>query len=446
MWSDEQRYEPENPRFSRRGVCQKELIATLRLHLMIQRPRGTRDFGPGEMAVRRDLEATFRRQAHLFGFQEVATPMFERTELFTLKSGPNIVEEIYAFEDKGGRPIALRPELTAPVMRFFVNDLANLPRPLKLFYFGQCFRYERPQSGRYREFFQFGAEVVGSALPETDAEVIALAASMIESTGLREYGIRVGHIGVLRERLERHLTPGEMAPVLQRLDKKMYDDVRDLLTTAGVGGTDIDEIEDITRISGPVDVLEGFDDQASDYLRQVFKALEPYDVMNLTVDLGVVRGLDYYTGMVFEGDAPSLGAEKQIMGGGSYSLTELFGGEAAFTSGFAIGFDRILLAMEREGQVVSDIGVEVFVLPVGDDMLAKAQQVAADLRRNGVSADVDLMRRKLNKSMKYASSIGARNVIVVGERDIGRGEVTVRDMSSGKQMAVRLEDLVALFR
>ncbi|HOL08246.1 MAG TPA: ATP phosphoribosyltransferase regulatory subunit, partial [Methanomassiliicoccaceae archaeon] len=146
---------------------------------MIQRPRGTRDFGPEEMEKRRCLEAIMRREAAVFGFREIATPIFEYTELFTIRSGPNIIEEIYAFQDKGGREIALRPELTAPAMRFYVNELSNSAKPLKMFYFGQCFRYERPQSGRFREFFQFGAELISNPGPESDAEVIALAASIM---------------------------------------------------------------------------------------------------------------------------------------------------------------------------------------------------------------------------------------------------------------------------
>ena len=142
---------------------------------MIQRPRGTRDFGPDEMEKRRYLESMMRKEAATFGFREVATPIFEHTELFTTRSGPNIMDEMYFFRIRVER-ISLRPKLTAPVIRFFVNELTDQPRPLKMFYFGQCFRYERPQSGRYREFFQFGCERIGNPGPESDAEVIALAA------------------------------------------------------------------------------------------------------------------------------------------------------------------------------------------------------------------------------------------------------------------------------
>ena len=154
---------------------------------MIQCPRGTRDFLPDEMERRRFFENRLRHTARTFGFREVETPIFEDAELFILRSGPNVLKELYAFEDKGGRQIALRPEMTAPVVRMFVNGMSNEPKPIKVFYFGQCFRYERPQSGRYREFFQFGAEIIGGATPETDAEAIALASAMIKQIGIKDY-------------------------------------------------------------------------------------------------------------------------------------------------------------------------------------------------------------------------------------------------------------------
>ena len=182
---------------------------------MIQRPRGTRDFLPDEMERRRHYEGILRGVAKTFGFREVATPIFEDAELFILRSGPNVLKELYNFKDKGDREVALRPEMTAPVIRMFVNEMSNEPKPIKMFYFGQCFRYERPQSGRYREFFQFGAELIGNPNPETDAEVISMAASMIKALGLKEYRFRIGHIGVLKQRIADAGVPKErMAEVL----------------------------------------------------------------------------------------------------------------------------------------------------------------------------------------------------------------------------------------
>lgn len=409
---------------------------------MIQRPRGTRDFTPQEMETRRYLEGLFRREAELHGFGEIATPIFEHTELFTLKSGPNIIDEMYAFEDKGGRQIALRPELTAPSMRFFVNELTNYPRPLKLFYFGQCFRYERPQSGRYREFFQFGAELIGAPNPESDAEVIGLAADLIRRGGLTNYNIRIGHIGVLRGKLsEGGVTSEKAAPILQKLDKRLYDEARPLMLDAGLSEGAMDEIVNTTQIIGPPELLDRHPGEASDYLREVFAILGDYGIINVQVDLGVVRGLDYYTGIVFEIDAPCLGAEKQICGGGSYSLTELFGGEKVFSTGFAIGFDRTLLALEREGLTPARKRLDAYVVPTSDAMRRKAFAVVGVLRREGIAADVDLMRRSVGKNLKYADSVGARNVIIVGEKEDAQGSVTVRNLVSGEQKLVSLQEL-----
>ncbi|MBR4503835.1 MAG: histidine--tRNA ligase [Candidatus Methanomethylophilaceae archaeon] len=409
---------------------------------MIQCPRGTRDFLPDEMEKRRFYEGRLRRVAGNFGFREVETPIFEDAELFILRSGPNVLKELYAFKDKGGRDIALRPEMTAPAIRMFVNGMANEPKPIKIFYFGQCFRYERPQSGRYREFFQFGAELIGSDTPETDAEVISMASEMIKSFGLKDYRIRIGHIGVLRQRIADIGVPKEnTAEVLQKLDKKLYDEARPLLEGIGASSADIDALFELTETVGGVEVLDKVPGEAGDYLRQVVSYLSASGVKDVEIDLGVVRGLDYYTGMVFEAEAPSLGAEKQICGGGSYTLSELFGGEKVFSTGFAVGFDRILLAAEKEGQVYEPKGIDAYVLSVSDDMRLKAAEIVASLRSAGISADIDIMGRKMAKALKYASAVRAKYAVIVGAKEMESGSVTLRDMTSGEQKLVKTEDL-----
>jgi histidyl-tRNA synthetase len=409
---------------------------------MIQCPRGTRDFLPDEMEKRRFYEGRLRRVAGNFGFREVETPIFEDAELFILRSGPNVLKELYAFKDKGGRDIALRPEMTAPAIRMFVNGMANEPKPIKIFYFGQCFRYERPQSGRYREFFQFGAELIGSDTPETDAEVISMASEMIKSFGLKDYRIRIGHIGVLRQRIADIGVPKEnTAEVLQKLDKKLYDEARPLLEGIGASSADIDALFELTETVGGVEVLDKVPGEAGDYLRQVVSYLSASGVKDVEIDLGVVRGLDYYTGMVFEAEAPSLGAEKQICGGGSYTLSELFGGEKVFSTGFAVGFDRILLAAEKEGQVYEPKGIDAYVLSASDDMRLKAAEIVASLRSAGISADIDIMGRKMAKALKYASAVRAKYAVIVGAKEMESGSVTLRDMTSGEQKLVKTEDL-----
>ena len=414
---------------------------------MIQCPRGTRDFLPDEMERRRFYENRLRHVARTFGFREVETPIFEEAELFILRSGPNVLNELYAFKDKGDRDLALRPEMTAPAIRMFVNGMSNDPKPIKIFYFGQCFRYERPQSGRYREFFQFGAELIGSATPQTDAEVIAMASAMIETLGLKDYRLRIGHIGVLRQRIADAGVPADRAAeVLQKLDKKLYDEARPLLADMGVSSEAMEDIFELTETVGDVGVLDRVPGEAGDWLKQVVGYLRAMGVPEPEIDLGVVRGLDYYTGMVFEAEAPALGAEKQICGGGSYTLSQLFGGEEVFSTGFAVGFDRILLALEKEGQVYEPLGIDAFVVPVTDATRVRSAEILAMLRRAGISSDMDLMGRKLSKAMKYASAARAGKVVIVGESELAEESVTLRDMESGEQTLVKIADLVDRIR
>lgn len=409
---------------------------------MIQSPRGTRDFLPDDMERRRFYENVLRETAQRSGFREIQTPIFEEAELFILRSGPNILNELYAFKDKGDRDLALRPEMTAPAIRSFVNNMSNDPKPIKIFYFGQCFRYERPQSGRYREFFQFGAEIIGAATPETDAEVIAAALTMVKELGLKTYNVRIGHIGILRRKLEDvGVTREKMPEILQKLDKKLYDEAWPIMESVGVNRKDAEEVFELTGTIGGKDILKTIAGEESDYLMQVLSYLSAMGIEEPEVDMGVVRGLDYYTGMVFEIEAPVLGAEKQICGGGSYTLSELFGGEKVFSTGFAIGFDRVLLALEKEDADYPKRKMNAYVISASDDMRLKAFEIVAMLRRNGISADVDLAGRKMAKAMKYASSMGSRYSVIVGSEDIKDNSVTLRDMSSGEQKKVSIDRL-----
>ena len=410
---------------------------------MIQRPRGTRDFLPDDMEKRRYYEGLLRNVAKTYGFREIATPIFEESELFILRSGPNVLGELYAFKDKGDREIALRPEMTAPAIRMFVNEMSNDPKPIKMFYFGQCFRYERPQSGRYREFFQFGAELIGNPNVESDAEVISMAGAMIRSFGLKDYKIRIGHIGVLRQKVSDSGVPKErMAEVLQKLDKKNYDEATPLLKSMGVTDDAIRDLYDLTETVGGPEVLSKVPGEAGDYLRRLVELLRVMGVEDPEIDLRVVRGLDYYTGMVFEAEAPALGAEKQICGGGSYTLSELFGGEKVFSTGFAVGFDRILLAAEKEGQTYEKEGIDAYVVPVSDDVRLESAKIVTMLRDEGLRSDIDIMGRKMAKAMKYASITGAKNVIIIGAKELESCSVTVRDMVSGEQKVIKIENLI----
>ncbi len=415
-----------------------------------QRPRGTRDFGPEEMAKRRYVESKLRETARLFGFGEVMTPTFESTDLFIAKSGEDIVGELYAFEDKGGRGIALRPELTAAVMRFYVNEMQSLPKPVKIFYSGNCFRYERPQAGRYREFFQFGSELIGAPSIEADAEIIALALASLKNIGLEDVVVRIGHLSILQEIFQEIGVPDEQQVACRRLiDKADYDGLDNLLAELNIEKSD--SLVQVIQLSGGTDAIEaarkltGAGAEGFGYLEELLERLRGYGFENCTVDFGVARGLDYYTGMVFEIDSPSLGAEKQICGGGAYTLAELFGGQEVNSTGYAFGFDRIMMALGKSGEMVPGKTLDAYVLPIGDSARAAATGILMQLRNVGISADMDLMGRSMVKAMKYANNIGASNVIIIGQKELESEMVSVKNMSTGQQEEVPTAEIVMYF-
>ena len=416
---------------------------------MIQRPRGTRDFLPDEMEKRRFVESKLRVTAKNFGYKEIATPTFEHTELFTIKSGPNIVNQMYTFKDKGGRDISLRPELTAPALRFYVSEMKNLPKPLKVYYFGNCFRYEEPQSGRFREFWQFGAESIGSKEAESDAEVIALAVYALKNAGLNNFVTRIGHLGILRSILS-DVPPDVQSSVMALIDKRDFGGLKERLSDAKSDAYQL--LDEIMNLSGNVidrarEILkEGRALESLNQLEEVLRFLELFGVNDYKVDLGIARGIDYYVGMVFEIDCPVLGAEKQVCGGGNYELAEVFGLESVSSTGFAIGFDRVMIALEREGKEIPSERLKVFVVPASDVMRKKSLEITTMLRKHGIPADVDLMRRGLSKNMKFANAVNAEKVVIVGEDELKENSVTLRDMNTGFQERVLIDELVKKLR
>ena len=269
-----------------------------------------------------------------------------------------------------------------------------------------------------------------------------MASSMLGALGVKDYRLRIGHIGVLRQKIADIGVPKERtAEVLQKLDKKMYDEARPLLLDMGVDESQIEDLFSMTETVGGKEVLDKVPGEAGDWLRTVVAYLDAMGVEDVEIDLGVVRGLDYYTGMVFEAEAPALGAEKQICGGGSYTLSELFGGEKVFSTGFAVGFDRALLALEKEGTSYTPDGIDAYVIPASDDVRIKAAEIASMLRSEGISVDQDIMCRKMAKAMKFASSARASFAVIIGSRELESGSVMLRDMTTGEQTEVAISEL-----
>src|SRR6267143_1967462 len=289
---------------------------------MIERPRGTNDWGPEDMAKRRFVESRFVQLAESFGFREVSTPTFESLDLFTAKSGPGIVRELYTFKDQGGRDLALRPEFTAPLLRFYVAELRSRQKPLKLYKMGNVFRYEEPQKGRYREFSQLNVEILGGSALPSDAEVLALAIGTMRAIGLKQVKARIGNIGILRSLLP--FGPADQALVLHSLDKRNFE-----MLDSELGRLGRPELAEPLRksvglagnasiLAEAKKILAGAAPEGFEYLRSLGDLLTAYGIppTDYDFDMGVVRGLDYYTGMVFEIDSPNLGSEKQVGGGG----------------------------------------------------------------------------------------------------------------------------------
>jgi len=405
--------------------------------MKLQKPRGTRDFLPPEMAKRKYVENRLRDVAERWGYGEIKTPTFENIELFTLKSGEGILGEIYNFKDKGDREIALRPELTAPVVRMYVEELQKSAKPLKFYYFDNCFRYERPQKGRFREFFQFGVECIGSAKPESDAEVIALASEMLESVGVNG-DLHVGHLGIVRTLL-KDIDIEHQSQIMRLVDKKDDQGLEDFLEEISapdemrgklfrlIGLRGINAVHEAREIVGDIEELAQFE--------SLLDLLTVYG-LEYQIDFGIARGLDYYTGMVFEIYCEGLGAQNQVCGGGSYRLAKLFGGQDTQSTGYALGFDRIMEVCEAAPEEKIRVVVVCF-----DDTRNEGIVIAKKLREHVITY-IDVMGRKFRDQMKYANTIGATHVVIVGKDELDAGKVALKDMKTGEQEVMEVDEVV----
>ncbi|OYT29817.1 histidine--tRNA ligase [Thermoplasmatales archaeon ex4572_165] len=415
---------------------------------MIERPRGTRDFSVKEMEKRKFVEEKLRSTFQSFGFQEIQTPTFEQLDLFTMKSGESIIDELYSFTDKGGRNLALRPELTAPVIRMYVDQLQMESKPLKLFYFGNCYRYDRPQKGRYREFMQAGCELIGTNTPEALSELIAMAYHLLVKVDIKDITLDIGNLKLLTMIFKKmNINKDQQKQLFPLIDKELFSDVTEMLEDFNFENNEIKQFISFIQQSN-IEEIECYLNDDEDALKEVHKMKQLihfldscFEVKDFHLNLGIVRGLDYYQGVVFEIKAPKLGAEKQICGGGEYDLISLFNGRKTHTSGFALGFDRTILSMELEDVSFPSKGLDYFIVPVNDDMIDIAIQIAMRLRLKEKRVDIDLMKRGIGKAMKYAGSKNTSKVIIIGPREIENNMVTLRDMATGNQQMLSIDTL-----
>ena len=436
---------------------------------MVQKPRGTRDFTPMVMKSRMALEQLLEERARRHGFNRVQTPIFESLELFTAKSGEGVISQLYAFEDKGGRPLTLRPELTAPVMRMVAEEMRMDTKPLRLSYFGQCYRYEEFKKGRYREFFQYGVELVGASGPLAEAEVIALAINMLDSCGLKNWQIRIGHVGILKDALtglglsdqiEQGAKEAAVASAMRFLDKGDDAGLAKLFSSNGIDPSFSEPLRQLSQLQGGAETLEpareilslldGVSLQSLDELKITLDAVSSLAATppSLAVDLTVARGLDYYTGMVFEVQVAELGGEGQVLGGGSYNLMHLFGlADLDPCCGFGLGFDRVMLALEAQAEAEGRDEVVpgqqdgrglIAVIPFNNDTQA-VLQVVRQLRDAGQLVELELRGRKIGKAFTWADKIGATYTLIIGPRDLESGTGMLKNLKTGIEQAVELD-------
>lgn len=406
----------------------------------MQAPRGTRDFGPDEMEVRRDAESRMREMLRRYHYREIQTPTFEELELFLAKSGPGIRDEIYEFKDKSGRDLALRPELTAPSLRLYYASLKMEPKPLRLFYFGPCFRYDRPQSGRFREFWQLGCELLGDDSPQAHAELLRLALSLFEDAGVREFVLRVGHLGILRSLLEAAGVPrAEQGPVMRFIDKKDLKSLdAELRKRSGDEMLrDLHAFFEMTRLDELRPLATAPEAKAAvEHLEATLAALKALgaDLSRVRLDPTIARGLEYYTGLVFELDAPQLGAEKQLLGGGAYDLSSVFQERPIPAVGFALGFDRTLVALEKErGAPRVKRPVDAVVGALVAEAWPAAARLAQSLRAAGRSVELESQPVAVKKLLGRASQLSARFAMFIGARELAQGVVAVKNLGTGQQ-------------
>jgi histidyl-tRNA synthetase len=404
-------------------------------------PKGVREYLPPESQAFEWVREQLITPAKRAGYQLMELPVFEDTALFNRGVGEStdvVTKEMYTFEDRGGRSITLRPEGTAGVMRAVIES--NLDRgqlPVKVWYSGQFFRAERPQAGRYRQFYQVGIEAIGIDDPALDAEVIAIADQGFKNLGLKNYRLEITSLGDADSR------------AAHRVDLMKY-----------IAKLDLDEA---TRARADLNPLRIFDDKRpeiksamqdapvlmdylSEYSRTHFEKVQSYlDALNISyvVNKRMVRGLDYYTGTTFEFVHDDLGAQSGIGGGGRYDgLMEVLGGQALSGIGFGLGVDRALLAAIAENTLpVENFTSDLFIIPLGEEMKAFALSVAASVRLQGFAVEVAFGDRSLKGAMKGADKSGARFVAVIGSAEEESGSVELKRMSDGTSISVKISEL-----
>ena len=411
---------------------------------MINKPRGTEDILPQSSSLWRSIEQAVHEVCKNFGYGEVRTPTFEATELFERGVGDTtdvVQKEMYTFLDKGDRSLTLRPEGTASVVRAYLeNSLYANPQPTKLYYIIPCYRYEKPQAGRLREFHQFGIECFGTSSPSTDVEVISLAVNLLERLQVLGVELNVNSIGCpvcrteYNEKLKNYFTEHKSKlceTCLTRLEKNPMRIIDCKSPVCSEVAKNAPKVSD------------NLCDECETHFTAVKSGLDNLGIA-YNIDPNIVRGLDYYTKTVFEITSNALGAQSALCGGGRYDgLVATLGGADTPAIGFALGLERLVKILSVVGRDAIDTpnACDLYIATIGENALKTAEKLAYNLRKNGKSVQIDLCGRSVKAQMKYADKIGAKYSIVLGDDEVNSGVATLKNMTTGETKEIKLENL-----
>ena len=413
--------------------------------MKLQKPKGTQDILPQESAKWQYLEEFARKTFKKYNYAEIRTPIFEHYEVISRSVGDTtdiVTKEMYDFYDKGDRHITLRPEGTAPVVRSYVENKLFAPevqKPVKLYYMGSMFRYERPQAGRLREFHQIGVECFGSENPATDAETIAMAAQFFKEIGIGQVTLQLNSLGnavsraAYRQALIDYLTP---------LKDSLSKDSQRRLEENPLRVLDSKEKEDKAAVAQAPSILDFLDEESQEHFAAVRSMLESLDVPYV-INTNMVRGLDYYNHTIFEFTTDVAGNELTICAGGRYDgLVDYFGGPETPAFGFGMGMERLLLVLEKQGAALPlETGLDAYIAVLGEAANRSALELVQALRNQGFAAERDYLNRKLKAQFKSADAFRAKTIITLGESEIESGQVTVKNNETRQEVVVGLDQV-----
>ena len=417
--------------------------------MKLQKPKGTQDILPGDSAKWQYVENVARETFKKYNYGEIRTPMFEHYEVISRSVGDTtdiVTKEMYDFHDKGDRHITLRPEGTAPVVRSYVENKLFAPevqKPVKVYYIGSMFRYERPQAGRLREFHQLGVECFGSKNPATDVETIAMAYQLFNTLGIKEVTLHLNSLGNTESRLAyRQALIDYLTPMRESLSK----DSQRRLDENPLRVLDSKEKEDKVAVENAPSILDYLDEESQTHFDEVRAMLDSLNIPYV-IDTNMVRGLDYYNHTIFEFITTIDKSELTICAGGRYdSLVEYFGGPETAGFGFGLGLERLLLVLDKQGiKLPVEESLDVYIAVLGSGANGKALELVQSIRYQGFKAERDYLGRKIKAQFKSADTFKAKTVITLGESEVESGVVKVKNNATREEVTVSFEELTKNF-